>query len=244
MSFKTRKVQSVIIWSIIALAYITVWLIPLFTHYNGVASGADEAFSILRKSSLFKWYIVPLFVYVVYLYLDEIKKNNLAGICAGLSFFLMDAFNEIWNGLFYTATGFSAVWMCSFPTAYQPLMGWNIEIIFMFLILGLASTKLLPEDRDATILGINNRHFFAFIMAWLCVLVEILLNKWGALIWNYSWWKADFPYLIFIIGYWPFFEIAYFVYDMKNTKRQLIFTSTFALVIVISLIIFISLGLI
>lgn len=61
---------------------------------------------------------------------------------------------------------------------------------------------------------------------------------------NYSWWKADFPYLIFIIGYWPFFEIAYFVYDMKNTKRQLIFTSTFALVIAISLTIFISLGLI
>jgi len=243
-SINTRRTQTLIIWLVIALTYFGVWLIPFFNSYGAEAPGAKEAYSILRDASLLKWYIVPLFVFVVYLYLDEIKRDNLRGVFAGLSFFLMDAFNEIWNGLFYTATGYSAVWMCSFPTAYQPLMGWNIEIIFMFLILGLASTKLLPEDKELKILGINNRHFFAFIMAWICVFVEILLNKWGALIWNYSWWQADFPFLVFIIGYLPFFEIAYFVYDMENLKKQAIFTGAFALLILLAMIIFMSMSLI
>jgi len=121
-------------------------------------------------------------------------------------------------------------------------MGWNIEIIFMFLLLGLASTKLLPADKDALVFGrINNRRFYAFIMAWLCVLVEIVLNLWGALVWNYPWWQPRFPFILFIIGYWPFFEMAFFVYDMESRKRQAIFTAAFASVLAVAMFVFIQL---
>lgn len=240
----TRARQAKFVWIIIAITYIGVWLIPVFQKYDGPGTGAREAFSILRDASLFKWYLIPLLLVVVNFYLDEIRRKNWGGIFAGLAFFLMDAFNEIWNGLFYTATGgHAAVWMCSFPTAYQPLMGWNIEIIFMFLLLGLASTKCLPADKDATVFGvINNRRFFAFVMAWVCVFVEIVLNWWGALVWNYPWWQPKFPFILFIIGYWPFFEVAYFVYDMEDTRKQAIFVGAFAAVIGIAFTGFLLLG--
>lgn len=238
-----RVKQAKFVWVIIAITYICVWLIPFFQKYTAPGKGSQEAFAILRDTGMFKWYIIPLFVLVINSYAEEIRRGNWAGVFAGIAFFLTDAFNEIWNGLFYTATGgYAAIWMCSFPTAFQPLMGWNIEIIFMFLLLGLASTKLLPADKNALVFGrINNRRFYAFIMAWLCVLVEIVLNLWGALVWNYSWWQPEFPYILFIIGYWPFFEVAFFVYDMESKKKQAIFTCSFAAVLAVAMTVFIQL---
>ncbi len=178
--------------------------------------------------------------------MDEVRSKNWAGILAGLAFFLMDAFNEIWNGLFCTATGgYAAVWMCVYPTSYEPLMGWNIEIIFMFLMMGIASTKLLPEDKNLMLFGkINNRHFFAFIMAWACVIVEIILNKCGALVWNYWWWSAEFPWLIFLAGYFPFWEISYYVYDLETTRDQVKVVSIMTLMVLIAFIVLIPMVLI
>ncbi|MBU0995810.1 MAG: hypothetical protein KJ737_25220 [Proteobacteria bacterium] len=239
-----RVKQAKVIWAIIALSYITVWIIPLTCRFDGVGEGTKAARSILRDYTQFKWYVIPFLLVVLNFFFDEVRRKNWAGILAGLSLFLMDVFNEIWNGLFYTATGgYAAVWMCQYPTAYQPLMGWNIEIIFMFLMMGIASTKLLPEDKDMMIFGkINNRHFIAFIMAWICVVVEIILNMCGALTWNYWWWQADFPWLIFLIGYLPFWEISYFVYDLPDVRSQIRFVGLMAAILFIALVIFIPLG--
>lgn len=239
-----RLKQTRIVWGIIALTYIGVWLIPMFTSYTGKGAGTAEAEAILRDHGQFKWYIIPLLLVVINAFSDEIRRKNIGGIMAGLAFFFMDAFNEIWNGLFHTATGgFAAVWQCTYPTAYEPLMGWNIEIIFMFLLMGIASTKLLPEDKDMAVFGkINNRVFFAFVMAWLCVFVEIILNWIGALQWNYWWWQPEFPWIIFLIGYWPFFMIAYLVYDLPSTEAQAKVVGTMGALILISLAVFIPLG--
>ncbi|HOO72923.1 MAG TPA: hypothetical protein PK926_14295 [Spirochaetota bacterium] len=232
------------IWIIIAVCYLIVWLIPAFTAYTGQAPGSEQNFAILRDYGQFKWYVIPLLLVVINLFADEMRRGNWSGIMAACALFLMDAFNETWNGLFYTATGgYSAVWMCSYPTAYQPLIGWNIEIIFMFLMMGIASTKLLPKDKEAMIFGkINNRHFFAFIMAWMCVFVEIVLNLCGALVWNYWWWRPSFPWLIFIIGYLPFFEIAFLVYDLPGLKQQITVVGAMAALFILSLAVFIPLG--
>ena len=239
-----RRKQSLFVWAIIALTYVMVWLIPLFTSYHGSGDGTEYATRILRDPTQFKWYVIPLFIIVVNAYVDELRKKNYSGVLAGLAFFLMDAFNEIWNGLFHTATGkYAAVWQCGYPTAYEPLMGWNIEIIFMFLLLGLASTKLLPQDKEKLVFGkINNRIASAFVFAWICVMIEIILNLIGALRWNYWWWKPSFPWLIFIIGYWPFFMIAYAVYDMESRKKQIAVVGTMLALVVASFAIFVSLG--
>lgn len=241
-----RIKQKKIIWAIIGITYVGVWLIPFFTTYQGKATGTAEAEAILRDYGQFKWYVIPLLLVVINAYSDEIRNKNWSGVLAGLAFFLMDAFNEIWNGLFHTATGgYAAVWMCKYPTAYEPLMGWNIEIIFMFLLLGLASTKLLPEDKEKLVFGrINNRHLTAFVMAWLCVFIEIILNLIGALQWNYWWWQPNFPWILFIIGYWPFFMVAYHVYDLPTTKQQVRFVSIMGALVIIALAVFIPLGMI
>lgn len=214
--------QDVAVWITITLGYLLVWSIPLFASYTGKGMGTETAEKALRDPTLFKWYVIPLLLVVINAYSEEVKQGNWAGIFAGLAFFLWDMFNEIWNGFFHAATGgFAAVWMCRFPTAYQPLMGWNIEIIFMFLLMGIGSTKLLPEKRDMTILGIHNRHVVAFVMAWFCVVVEMILNLWGALVWNYPWWSVSFPWLVFLVGYLPFWEIAFYVYDLPNNSTRL-----------------------
>ena len=240
----TRRKQALLAWIFIIITYHIVWLIPLFTRHQGKGAGTAQAEAMLRDVSQFKWYVIPLLLVVINAYADEIRNKNWSVVLGGLAFFLMDAFNETWNGLFHTVTGgYAAVWQCSFPSAWQPLMGWNIEIILMFLLMGLASTKLLPADRNALVWGkINNRQFHAFIMAWLCVMVEIILNKIGALQWNYPWWQAKFPLILFLIGYWPFFQIAYLVHDLPSTRQQAIVVGGMATVLVIAWSIFIPMG--
>ena len=219
---EVRIRQDVWVWSAILLGYLLVWSIPLFIPYSGKGEGTIAAEAALRDPGLFKWYIIPILLVIFNAYADELRAGNLAGVWAGVAFFLWDMFNEIWNGFFHTATGgYAAVWMCNFPTAWQPLMGWNIEILFMFLLMGIASTKILPEDRHETWFGINNRHVIAAGMAVFCVVVEILLNLWGALVWNYSWWNPKFPFLVFLIGYLPFWEIAFYVHDLPGNRERI-----------------------
>jgi len=90
----------------------------------------------------------------------------------------------------------------------------------MFAIMGVAATKLLPEDKNARVLGIPNRLFYAVVLSAACVFVEVILNAAGVLVWVYPWWNAGMPILIFLIGYLPFFLVAYWVYDMDSTRKQ------------------------
>jgi len=70
------------------------------------------------------------------------------------------------------------------------------------------------------VLGIPNRLLFAVVGSIFCVAVEILLNAVGALTWDYSWWSAGAPWLIFLIGYLPFFLVAFWVHDMESVRKK------------------------
>jgi hypothetical protein len=37
---------------------------------------AQQALSILRDGSLFQWYVIPLFAFVVYVYAVEVERRN------------------------------------------------------------------------------------------------------------------------------------------------------------------------
>jgi len=89
-----RRKQSLFVWAVIAVTYVMVWLIPLFTSYHGSGDGTEYATRILRDPTQFKWYVIPLFIIVVNAYVEELRKKNYSGVLAGLAFFLMDAFNE------------------------------------------------------------------------------------------------------------------------------------------------------
>jgi len=181
---------------------------------------AQQALSILRDGSQFQWYVIPLFALTVYVYAQEIERQNWNLVFAGLAFWGMDWFNEIWNGLVFHFTQYAPVWGAPGKTAYLILIGLNIEICFMFAIAGIAFSKTLPRNKDLRILGIPNRLVIAVAGAIFCVFVEILLNAVDALTWDFSWWSTGAPWLIFLLGYLPFFLVSFWVHDMESTKRK------------------------
>ncbi|MEA1962334.1 MAG: hypothetical protein U9N81_13885 [Bacillota bacterium] len=187
-----------------------------------MAESAQQALGILRDTSYFQWYIIPLLMTVIYVVSVEIERENWNVLLGGLAFWGMDWFNEIWNSLVFHFTQYAPVWGApSGHTAYLILIGLNIEITFMFLIAGIACAKMLPKDKHMKILGIPNRWFLGTINCILFVIVEIILNSIGVLTWEYSWWQAGFPFVLFIIGYAPFLAACYWVHDMDNVKKQL-----------------------
>jgi hypothetical protein len=188
---------------------------------NMPAESAQQALAILRDPNQFQWYVIPLFALVVYVYAVEIERQRWDFILAGLAFWGMDWFNEIWNGLVFHFTQYAPVWGAPGDTAYLILIGLNIEITFMFSISGVVFSKMLPSDKKLKILGIPNRLFFAIGGSIFCVFVEILLNRANALTWEYPWWSASAPWLIFLIGYLPFFLVSFWVFDMPALRQKI-----------------------
>jgi len=181
---------------------------------------ALQAQSILRDAGLFQWYLITLFALTVYVYAVEIERRNWNLLFAGLAFWGMDWFNEIWNSLVFHFTNYAPVWGAPGKTAYLILIGLNIEICFMFAIAGITFAKMLPPDKKLRILGIPNRLVFAVVGSVFCVFVEIVLNAIGALTWDYSWWSIGAPWLIFLIGYLPFFLVSFWVHDMERVRSK------------------------
>jgi hypothetical protein len=204
-----------------------------------MTESAQQALNILRDASQFKWYVITLLAFVFYVYTVEAEKRNWSLILAGLAFWGMDWFNEIWNALFFHFNGYAPVWGAPGSTAFLILIGLNIEITFMFAVSGIIWTKMLLPEKKTKILGIPNRAFIAVAGAIFCVIVEILLNAANALTWEYSWWNASAPWLIFLFGYLTFFMMAYWVFDMKTMKSKLITVGTIWGVVILSLIVFI-----
>ena len=198
---------------------------------------AAQAVSILRDGSLFQWYVIPLFAFVVYIYAVEIERRNWNLVFAGLAFWGMDWINEIWNSLVLHFTGFAPMWAAPGKTAYLILVGLNIEIMFMFAIAGIAFGKMLP-DKGIKILGIPNRIFLAVTNSIFCVIVEIWLNSVDALTWDWSFWSAGSPIPILLFGYLHFFLISYWVHDMKTVKAKVITVGTIFGVAIFGLVLF------
>jgi len=191
-----------------------------------MTEAAQQAVSILRDGSQFQWYVIPIFAFVVYVYAVEIERRNWNLVLAGLAFWGMDWFNEIWNSLFFHVNGRAPVWGAPGDTAYLVLIGLNIEIMFMFAVAGIVFCKMLPADPKMKILGLPNRIFFALANSIFCVIVEIWLNTVNALTWDWPWWDAGSPWLIVVFGYLHFFLVSYLVFDMKTMRSKLLTVGT------------------
>ena len=186
-----------------------------------MTEASEQALAILRDSSLVQWYVIPLFALVVYVYAVEIERRNWSCVLAGLAFFGMDLFNETWNALVLHFTERSAVWTTPGATSYLIFVGLTIEISFMFAVAGVTFTKLLPADKSLKILGIPNRWLFAVVNSIFCVFVEVLLNRAGALVWEYPWWNFPNVGLIVLFGYLPFMTVSFWVYDMERIRNKI-----------------------
>lgn len=186
-----------------------------------------QALTGLRDLSTIEWYVIPLLALVFYVYNKEIRLARKTGdwnpIFAGLAVFGMDFFNETWNGWVMVLTGRSAFWTTPGETALRTLVGWNIEIMFMFAILGIIYAYALSEKMDETIFGVPEKWFWAVIYTTFCVFVECLLNAGGHLVWEYPFWNRTLGgvWLIWLFGYFHFFCAAIFIISRKTIKGKL-----------------------
>lgn len=134
--------------------------------FSAKAPGKTTPFDleeVMQTPQQMKWYLVPIFVITLYLIISEWKKKNYSIVFGAAAFWLMDVFNETWNAMVYATTG-QPVWGTTADggSALQILVGYNIEISFMFFILGLAACKLLK-----TTAGYEGEKFFDGNKDWL-----------------------------------------------------------------------------
>lgn len=193
---------------------------------------SQRALEGLRDLSTLEWYVIPLLAIVLYIYATEIRKARHSGnwdaIFAGLTVFGMDFINETWNGWVFYLTQYSACWTTPGQSALKTMIGWNIEIMFMFAISGIIFYNTLSEDKSEKILGIPNRWFWAIGYSAFCVFVECLLNMGGHLVWEYPWWNRSFGgiWLIFFFGYFEFFVAVILVLGLKTNRGKTIAVAT------------------
>lgn len=104
----------------------------------------------LQDPTTMKWYIVPLFVIMTYFIATELRNRNFNVLMGAAAYWLADVFNETWNSMVYACTG-QPVWgtTAAGGSAFQILIGYNIEISIMFFILGMYACKLLKVSSDS-----------------------------------------------------------------------------------------------
>jgi hypothetical protein len=187
-----------------------------------------QALDGLRDLGTLKWYVVPLLAIVFYIYTKEVniarKTSNWNAVFAGFTVFGLDFFNETWNGWVMALTGRSALWTTPGDTALRTTVGWNIEIMFMFAILGIIYYYSLSANRDKKILGIGEKWFIAVVYTIVCVFIECVLNRADLLIWEYPFWNATFAgvWLILVVGYFLFFAGAAVIISLKKNKSKIL----------------------
>ncbi len=193
---------------------------------QAMTEASKRALLGLRDLSTLQWYVIPLLALVFYVYTVEAKKARESGnwdaIFAGLTVFGVDFVNETWNGWVLVLTGRSAMWTAPGPSALRTMVGWNIEIMFMFALSGIIFYNTLSRDPAERIAGIPNRWFWAIAYSAFCVFIEWFLNVAGLLIWEYPFWNRSLAgvWLIFLFGYFHFYVAAILVLRLKTNRAK------------------------
>lgn len=214
-----------------------------------MTEASRQALQGMRDFSTLEWYVIPLLAIVFYIYTSEIRKARISGnwdaLFAGLTLFGMDFINETWNGWVFYLTERCAFWTTPGKTALRTMMGWNIEIMFMFAIAGIIYYNTLSPEKKEKILGLPNRWFWAVGYAAFCVFVECILNLGGLLVWEYPFWNRSFGgvWLIFLFGYFLFYVAVILVLGLKSNRRKVIAVSIiYAIAILMNVVAFGFLG--
>ena len=210
----------------------------LFGNWS-YAAEAERAIAAVRDPSNFHWSILTLFAIVMITYCNEIKAKNYKAVACAAMLYSIHWLYEIANAVICHFSGY-ALWTVSpESTSFILLIGVSAELSLMFSVAGF-TCKLLPEDKNAKILGINNRWFMGIVFAAFCSIFEIFLAWTPAFIWVYPWWGA-LP--VFITTYIPFFVGAYLVYDLPP-KKQLFAVCSLVCINIALLAVLIPLGII
>ena len=197
----------------------------------------------LRDFTTLQWYVVPLLILLFHIYVTEIRSARQTGnwdaVIAGVTLFGADFVNESINGWIFALSGYSALWLAPGPSALRTLVGWNVEIMFMFAIAGILYCKSIDDDPRARVLGLPNRWFWALFYSAVSVFVEIYLNKGGLLVWDYRWWNRGVVEVlpIFVFGYLWFYLAAKFAIERTTLRGKVLVPATlFAVAIALNVV--------
>ena len=191
-----------------------------------MTESARTALVGLRDFNTLQWYVVPLLALLFYVYVVEIRgarqTGNWDAVVAGVTLFAADFVNESINGWIFAISDYSALWLAPGPTALRTMVGWNVEIMFMFAIAGILYCKSIDEDPRVRVLGIPNRWFWALFYSAVSVIVEFALNAGGLLIWDYRWWNRGLieALPIFVLGYLWFYLAAKYAVERPTLRAK------------------------
>jgi hypothetical protein len=209
---------------------------------QNMTEASRRALEGLRDFTTIQWYVIPLLALVFYVYVTEIKKARLSGdwgaIVAGAAVFFADFLNESLNGWILALSGRSALWTAPGPTALRTMVGWNIEIMFMFSILGIIWYHSLTGREGARLFGLPEGWFFGLAYSAVCVVIECVLNAGGQLVWEYPLWGRTVLGVIpiFLFGYLWFFAWAILAVSRKTMRaRIVIVTLPLALAVILDI---------
>ena len=193
-----------------------------------MTAASQQALEGLRDPRTLEWYVIPLLALVFYVYAREIARarrtRSWGAVFAGVTLFGMDFVNESINGWILNLTHRSALWTAPGKTALRTMVGWNIEIMFMFALAGLVFFYTLSPNPKARILGLPDRWFWAIAYSAFCVVVELVLNAGGLLVWEYPFWGRSFGgvWLIFLFGYFHFYVATILVLGMRSMRARVV----------------------
>ena len=181
---------------------------------------------IVRSTENFNWTFIFILAVVFYVYWSEIQKKNYQFVVAGLALYGVHWLYEIANAVI----GHFAypLWTVSnASTTFILLIGVCWELSMMFMLAGIISYKMLPDNPT------NKQRFMgALSMALLFALVESFLAGTSnhSFIWVYKWWGV-LP--VFITTYIPFFLASNYVPNMKPKARNIFLIAEWSLVAIL-----------
>ena len=203
---------------------------------DGSQTSKDLVNSVLvRSTENFNWTFIFILAVIFYVYWSEMQKKNYKVVVAGLSLYGVHWLYEIANALIGHFFGYPLWTVSNASTTFIILIGVCWELSMMFMLAGMISFKMLPEERT-----FKNKLLGAISMAALFALVESFLAGTSnhSFIWVYKWWGV-LP--VFITTYIPFFIASNFVPDLKPETQKKFLICIWSLVALL-LVVFIPMG--
>ena len=169
---------------------------------------AEQSLKVLRTTENLSWYVVPLLIFVIYVYVTEAERKNWSAFYLGICCWAGELIWEQINALVLHFTNYAPLWSTPGKSAFVIYTGLNIEIAAFFAVAGVIIVKSLPADKSIKILGIPNRIFLPVMWGFISVFVECVLNYAGMLVWDYWWWSFPHLYLIVFVYVTPWFALT------------------------------------
>jgi len=121
--------------------------------------------------------------------------------------------------LMFFMLGMAACYMIETTPGYEGNNFWEgnknylLDPRNLYYLSNKKSSELTDEEKKAKKKAIWGRVSVIIAGSISAVVIEILLNAMGLLTWEKSWWQWYCPWILFIIGYCPFFTAAIVIHD-------------------------------